>query len=205
MKHIVLDSHEYTCTSHKDNPRREKLINSPYSTFVDICALNPNVVVFYVLGQFVLIEYHLCLEHGDKYELYKEWISTIINQEAKKTEKWSIYSDTSRGYSFDKYLRKKSDLMTEKNIGVNQIHYMYLDAAHKQYCLCTTLRFDKMIIDNVSIDEKADKAIEYLEKNDLHYLIDEVNQLRMANYIHASEKTIVNTIDKISKLLKTEL
>jgi len=62
-----------------------------------------------------------------------------------------------------------------------------------------------MIIDNVSIDEKADKAIEYLEKNDLHYLIDEVNQLRMANYIHASEKTIVNTIDKISKLLKTEL
>ncbi|WBC28392.1 hypothetical protein RPMD05_12 [Rhodobacteraceae phage LS06-2018-MD05] len=194
MKHLILDQHRYDCKDHNYggwiNPRKH-------------CELNVKNRIIYIQGNFVLISSYPCMDHTYDYSFLEDLISEYKKVKVKR------YYDTDR-ISMSNYINKFD---AAKLLGkyVNEIHYIYSDAAGKEYCITTNQKITNAYKkDWNKIQENANKANEFIEahfKSDLEKEIykSKIDRLLKLNMPIDSKKETYKTIELLIKTIKNEI
>jgi hypothetical protein len=201
LEHYI-DSHSCECL--KENERYELLIDSvkEYSfNGYDICNKNPKRFLFFIKNKFVLITYHSCIHPGQSHiEFKQELIKKIIvnNKIYNKFEIGRVHLDVVlKQYRLrNKNLKKYHD----------EINYIYSDNAGKQYAICNEIPFIDSICNQDEILENYKIAKEYLIKNGLEYLLEDLDELYYSNHHFEFDKVeIFKTIDHLITNLQKQI
>lgn len=192
------------CKEHSDMLCREtKAISFSEVTQRGLCERNVQHFIFYHHFNFYMLSYHKCIEHGNKYDLYKKVIDGVVSQKSVLTN-YSI----NRGLPLDKELRKQRlHGLIFKN-RYSELNYTYSNNANKLFCFYT--KSDKLeCAENFNnLSKNRDNAKEYLSSiglDNLHYQIDDLfheNAVLPPTEIEYT-KSIDYSIKQINKLIKT--
>ncbi len=185
MKEFYLSEHSWACETSK---------SSKY------CELNISKFLFYHNCEFFLLNYHSCIDGGDRYD----WYVTLLNSlyKSKKVENYEI----TRGFQIErdfKELRLRDTIISKV---LNEVNYLYRDMTGKSYGLVTEMKLSKYLLrDDELLKENLSKAIEYLKNKDaINYkcLIPELKELASMNYQGISEVETFKTTEYLIKKIK---
>jgi len=190
MEEIVVDVHSELCTMHIEHTGEFESINC-------WCDHNPIIVIFYIKNKFYLIKYFRCLESGDKYGLYQNWIGQILGK-TKIIEHYLIDR-----YTLDERLIESIKFSRQIKRTLQQVNHVYYNAAGKEFAITTKMNFINELTNDITAEYK--NAIEYLKENDYDYLIPELSKLYEANNIYVNDVTICKTVDYFIETIKKQI
>jgi hypothetical protein len=202
MVEYYIDSHSNDCLSYNEkynnvNDEMKSLVFNSY----DVCNRNPKRFLFFIKNKFIIITYHSCILYGQSHLDFKqELIKKIIvnNKIYNKFEIGRVHLDVVlKEYRLrNKNLKKYHD----------EINYIYSDNAGKQYAICNEIPFIDSICNQDEILENYKIAKEYLIKNGLEYLLEDLDELYYSNHHFEFDKIeIFRTIDHLVNNLKNQI
>lgn len=188
VKEFILDNHSEHCKCH---PNQTKHTEWDY-----FCELNPKRFLFFLDNKFFLISYYGCIEYYDHLEFKEMLVKKVIDQ-------YNIYDlyKVNRGVRVSDELAKFRKTTTLNNKIIQQVNYIYSDAAGRQYAITTKIKMLDRIINEDEIKNSYKEAKAYLKQKEYDYLIDELDRLIEHNYLGVCESDIVKTIPHLIKLI----
>lgn len=198
MKHIILDEHSWFCLCHKDKAKDKK------EWFSHHCGLNPERFLFFFDNDFHIITYFKCMDHGNHID-YKESFLSIIMEQSKKRELYEII----RGIDVEKSLKENRLTGLEFDMHVDEVNYVYSNAAGRRYAISTRVPLlDKLTI-NDTIDKNYLLAVDFIKNDEFLkrqiFLYGEMEYLRNINKIHISDAEIVKSTAHLAKIFKKKI
>ena len=167
-----------------------------------ICELNPSNFILYFHGHFYLFTIHQCLIG----ESECSFLHRLIENSIKKTPKEKYTFETNRcAFNTELSENRKRGMVTQK--WLDEIHYVYSNAAHAMFCITTRYKYLSVVGDmnSENIEKSYLEAREYLTNNGYEYMIGELDELYRLNRIYISEATTYKTTDLLIKTINHEI
>lgn len=188
MKYLYVDTHSQFC---KHQPQFG----------IDYCEQNPEHFLFFIKNQFVMIDYHCCMNGGNHIDWKREIIENLI-ENSKIFETYEIRKSVSVKESLKDFRIRNTPLKK----WIYQVHYLYGSPA-KQYCIASKVKFLDAICDNEKMHNNYIEAKQFLESGGKKYMLDELKELYFKNVLHDVNnaeicKTVEHLVDSINKLVK---
>jgi len=193
MKESFLDAHANWC-----KPQQDSFYNQPH----EFCKENPDRFLFTIKNKYYLVTYYKCLSHNN-IGFKEEIIKTIL-------EKYSIYEkyEVNRTVSIDTDLKNFRKYNQTLRKYVEEVNYIYCNAAKKKFAITTTVNYIDHICSNYEREESYEEAKAYLIKNEFEFLLPDLEELHstnnMGDYDYAERfETIDHLIGAINQEIKT--
>jgi len=193
MKEIYIKEHSNICEISEKN--RDKIWFDG-----NLCELNIQKFLFFHNSDFYLVNYHSCIDGGDKYNFYERLLDGLF--ESKKIDKYEII----RGYQIEDNLKEMRlrDTMIKKI--VHEVNYLYCDMVGKLYGLVTQIKISEyLIIDNKKLYENYLKAEKHLKEQKQDWLLDQLKELYTMNIMPISKVEIVKSTDYLIKTFNRKI
>jgi hypothetical protein len=193
MKHFIISQHTSHCACRME--AIESSINQNNWIWPTCC--NDAFLVF-VRSEFILIEYPVCLDRGDKHD-FRQSIITQAVESAFVTKKFMVY----RGVIGSELaqMRKTAEFNFDKKM--IQVNYIYRSASKKEYGVCSLVPVLDQVVRSDETFKDSEKMRKYLIENDLTWHLEDLNSLLHYNAQSVSEYEVVKTInDLISSINK---
>jgi hypothetical protein len=192
MKEYILNTHAGYCDC-----SNEKLSNTHRAW---MCSHNPERFLFFLGNQFFLITYYRCLQ------LDYEFKRHLVEKCCKDTEIFPKY-EVNKSVDVCKELKNfriKNQALRKK---IEQVNYLYTNAAGKEYAITTSTDYFDHICDQDIIDKNYKIAKEFLESKNYNYLINQLEDLYKENVVYILDrqeifKSIDHIINSINQLTK---
>lgn len=184
---------EERCISqHSEYCRIQTEKNKQYSAHYN-CVGSVVKTVLLVNNQFYLLTYNSCIVPVREIDFYQEIINNAVGK-SKVTANYMTFRT-----ELDKEL--KDFRITGKKLKTHtmQVHYIYEDAARKQYAIVTQENYLQAIANN---DILLANAITALESNHYNMWGDTIKELFNANYFIVNQKEIHATVDALIDQIK---
>lgn len=173
MKELYLDEHSHLCHSKDES-----------NYFGQFCKLNPERFLFFLGSDFYLITYHKCLSSAGNYEFKKYLIETLCEKH-KIYEKYQVYMSVNTEKELKDFRIRNKELRKY----IYQVNYLYYNGAGKEYAIATLTNYKKRLFeDNDIIEDNYQKAKDYLEKKEYHWMLPQLKNLYYANNIRMYDK-----------------
>lgn len=197
MQHIYISEHNSECT---DEPTICSFGGSMSKR--DFC--RPVNQLFYHHGEFYFITHNSCI--ADSYYSNRDFNQSLFKalMDSKKVK----YFKNERTYLEEelKQTMKEGVLLHRDMKEINQI---YTTCYNRTYCIYTVYSYAQYMANNIGISDDYVKAKEYINGDTFNIyekarFKDEIDALYMANnfYDFVGEKTVLKSIDELTKLLK---
>lgn len=189
MKQFYIDYHTNECLALKD-----KVSGYLSYDFHRYCEMNPEKFLFFLGNEFYLITYHNCFKLANDYDFKIDLIKRICNDfqifEYYEIDKSYVDED------LKEFRRKNKDLKKY----IQQVNYVYSNAAGKEYCITTKANYIDAICNMDTVKNNYNIAKETLINSGNDYLLDSLNNLYHKNYIgKLDDIEIVRTVEHLIK------
>jgi len=197
MKEIILDSHSERCINKEFN--KKGVIIETWANPHRYCGYNPEIMLFYLNGDFVLLTFYNCIIESEpnKYDAKALFINSIL-----KKSKIVKNAETFREPDIEEELKKIKYISNLKMKLVTEINYLY-SGLQKRHAIVSKVELIQSYLNRDEIYENYKKAKLYLE---LHYpkhlfLFKELELLHSYNSMlhYPSSAVVLNTIDHLIK------
>lgn len=191
MKELYIDLHSEPCLARKDTR----------SDFGHECDIYPERFLFFLGNDFQLITYHSCM-CGHEYDFKKYLLETTLKKH-KVLERWKV----NKGVHIDKDLRDFRIRNKDLKKYIQQVNYIYRNAAGKKFAITTLTPYVDAIFNQDIIDANYKASDEFLKGKGYDWLREELYELHCANYIGICDdvevfKTVEHLISRINQLTK---
>jgi len=193
MKEFILEDHSWCCQC---NSKKKDGDSSFHEMMRSICYLNPERVIIFANNDFYLITYFNCKCFGDKPEFVEKLVSELYT-EYKETDTVDLY----RGNMYEEKFKEFRLRGVKLKKYIHQAHFVYYNAAGKEFAIVSNTPFSKRLTDNEEIKTNYNKASQLLIDKKLNYLSVNLDRLFNLNYIYVSDLEIAKTTDHLIELI----
>lgn len=167
-----------------------------------MCEVNPERFLFFVGTKFVLITYHSCIAAYDEYD-FKKWLVKKVIDDSQIFDLYEIERGVNVRSTLQEFRIRNQSLRKQ----IQQVNYIYSDAADKEYAITTTLDYLDWLCNQDDIDQNYTAAKELIIKNQYDWLLPQLDKLYFANKVYNQNETeycksIDHIIQEINKYTK---
>lgn len=184
MNHYSISDHSWKCEKNHNNK--------------NYCSRNKKSFLFYAKQDFWLISYNPCLSSGDHFGNMYLIIKSLFKSDktySGNIKKWYNLND-----EFKEYRLRNASLETS----ISEINYTYYIKG-EEYCFYTET--DYFEVNNKTILENYNIAVDYLSKNGFGSLLEYAEKLKKINLINENyiAKELNKTLDYTLKQLNKQI
>jgi hypothetical protein len=191
MNNFVFDSHSDTCFNQKN-----RLKGTGMESWGSVCENNPHHFLFFVGVEFYLLTYFGCMKEGHHLDFKRDIVKKVLGT-CKDLPMYEVTNEALCKDRFAEFRLRGTPLQKT----MRQVNYIYHDATGLQYAITTKTPFIQSFFNKELVIENGEKAMEFLKREQLNYLCDELESLIKANtkWLDKSDAVIIQTIDQITK------
>lgn len=191
MKLYRLNFHTEWCLSQN----KESENDWPSAHFM--CQISTQQEVFMMNGEFIIIEFHLCVQGHDKHDFMYNVIKSYSDR-VKQSESCFLHKQKPLDY-----IKKFNEINSPLKKKLAQVHYVYEDAARKQYAIFSLVNFFDGLDTDEAMAETYRNELKELKLKDLEYLNGKISKIICANMYRAlPERVVISSINALVSNLK---